>query len=500
MSTIRRQSIISSGIVYFGFILGALNTYLFTRQGGGFTPDQYGLIGIFTAIATIMFHFASFGMLGYIYKFYPYYQDNLPVKENDMMTWSLLTSFFGFVLVIASSMIFKSLMIRKFGGHSAELVKYYYWILPFGCGLTLYSLLEAYAWQLRRSILTNFLREIMFRVTTTILILLFLVGVLKSFDLFIKIYAFTYILLALFLLQGLKRVRDLYFPFSVSRVTKRFFRKILSLIALSWSGLLVFNISNFFAQIVIAAVIPDGLAFVGVYTLAQYMSSLIQAPQRGVISAAVAPLAKAWKDKDIEKIRHIYRRSSSNQLIFSIAIFILIWVNFTDGIQTFHLNSTYQSARYVFLFIGLTRIVDMGTGVNSQIITTSTFWRFDFFSGVILFVLTLPLNYILAKEKGVIGPAIADLFTFTIYNGIRWFYLYRKYDMQPFTVRTIYTLLLGLVGYFICHLFLTGFHGIIGMSLRSAVFIAVYASGVIGFRLSEDTVPVWRTVKKRLGI
>ena len=43
MSIIRRQSIISSILIYLGFAFGALNTYLFTREGGPFTKEEYGL-------------------------------------------------------------------------------------------------------------------------------------------------------------------------------------------------------------------------------------------------------------------------------------------------------------------------------------------------------------------------------------------------------------------------------------------------------------------------
>ncbi|MBD0288871.1 MAG: lipopolysaccharide biosynthesis protein, partial [Flavisolibacter sp.] len=60
MSTIRRQSIISSVIVYFGFALGFFNTYLFTREGG-FTKEEYGLTGTFIAIGYIMYSAASLG-------------------------------------------------------------------------------------------------------------------------------------------------------------------------------------------------------------------------------------------------------------------------------------------------------------------------------------------------------------------------------------------------------------------------------------------------------
>ena len=70
MSQIRRQSIISSAVVYVGFAIGFFNTYLFTREGG-FTQAEYGLTGIFVAIANIMYSFANLGMGSYIHKFYP---------------------------------------------------------------------------------------------------------------------------------------------------------------------------------------------------------------------------------------------------------------------------------------------------------------------------------------------------------------------------------------------------------------------------------------------
>ena len=304
MSTIRRQSIISSGIVYFGFTLGFLYTYLFTKQGG-FTESQYGLIGTFLAISNVMYSFANLGMLAYVYKFYPYYSDNLPPEKNDLITWALLMSTAGFILVMIGGWVFKDLVIRKFGAHSAELVNYYYWIFPLGLGLTIYNILEGYAWQVKKSVFTNYLREVQFRLFNIVLVVLFLTGVLKSFSLFIKIYAFGYLLLASTLFITLYINRELFITFSVSRVTEKFRKKIFALACLTWSGGLVFSIANFFAVIVIAAVIPDGLAFAGIYVLAQYIASLIQAPQRGIIAASIAPLSKAWKDKDYEKINRV---------------------------------------------------------------------------------------------------------------------------------------------------------------------------------------------------
>ena len=497
MSNIRRQSIISSLIVYFGFALGFFNTWLFAREGG-FPQTQYGLINVFIAIGNVIFAFSNLGMQAYIYKFFPYYNDNLSPKKNDMITVAMVVSFFGFLLIVINGLIFKDFVIKKYGTNSPDFIKYYYWIFPFGLGLTVYSLLEAFAWQLKKSVLTNFLKEVQFRIFITILIVLSATRIVKEFDLFIRLFSFTYMIIAGILLTYLLVTKQIHFTFSLSRVTKKFSKKIMALAGFVWGGGLVYSIANVFDTILIAAVLKDGLAFAAIYTLAQNMASLIQAPQRAIISSSIGPLSQAWKNKDYEKLNLIYQRSSINQLLFSVGMFVLIWINFTDGVFTFNLQENYLSARYVFLFIGLMRIIDMGTGVNSQIIATSNYWKFEFFTGIILLSLTIPLNYILTKSLGITGTAISNLIALSIYNAIRYTFLFRKFKMQPFNIKTLYTLLLGLTCYFICHFLFSEFHGFIWIVVRSGVFAILYLTGVILLKISPDVVPVWQTFTKKV--
>lgn len=500
MSQIRRQSIISSLVVYIGFALGFLNTYLFTKEGG-FTKNEYGLTGIFIAIANLMFSVSNLGMTSYIYKFFPYYNDNLDKKRNDILSWALLISLVGFCFVVAGGLYFKDLIIYKFGQNSPELVKYYHWIFPFGLGLTLYSILESYAWQLRKSILTNYLREIQFRLFTTILIVLTFSGFLANFDMFIKIYSFTYLGIAFILVFFLLARGYIHLTFKVSIVTKKFFKKIIILIKFVYGGTLVYAVAGVFDTILLASVLTEGLAAVAVYSLAQNMASLIQAPQRGIISSSLSALSQAWKDKDLARIKRIYKQSSINQLIFATGMFALIWLNFSDGIFTFHLQEGYINAKWVFFFIGLMRIVDMGTGVNSQIIATSTLWKFEFFTGIILLLLTLPLNYILTKYYfDVAGPAIANLFSFTIYNAIRYWFLKKRFNLQPFTKETAYTIALALVAFYICFLLFNNYHGFWWLVIRSSCFIVLFASGTLLLKLSSDILPVFYSLQKRAGI
>ena len=499
MSSIRRQSIISSLVIYIGFAVGLVNTYFFTKQGT-FTEAEYGLTTIFIAIATMMSAFATMAMPSYIFKFHPYYNDNLPPRKNDMITWALLVSFVGFILVMIAGWSLKHLVIKKFGTNTPQLVSYYYWIFPLGLGLTIYTVLEAYAWSLHKSVLTNFFREVQWRLFTTIIIVLYISNIISDYDLFIKIFAFSYPSIAIALFAYLVITKKIHFTFSVSKVSRRYFKKILALCTFVYGGTLIFTISQVFDTIVIASVLEEGSAKAGIFGLATIVTSIIQAPQRGIISASIPHLSKAWKDKNMDLLQKVYQRSSINLLIFACGIFLLIWLSFTDGIITFGVKPSYLDAAWIFFLLGLTKIIDMGTGVNAQIIGTSTYWRFELISGVILLSVMLPLTYILTKQYGLIGPAIAALVSISVYNIIRIIFLWKKFRLFPLTMQSLYTLLLAGSCYAVCYFAFKEMHGFTGMFVRSIVFIALYATGVISMKLSPDIQPVVLTIKKRLGI
>jgi O-antigen/teichoic acid export membrane protein len=495
MSTIRKQSIQSSLVIYIGFAIGLVNTYFFTKQGL-FTEAEYGLTSIFVAIGSMMMAFAIMGMPSYLSKFYPYYHDHLPPRKNDMLTWALLISTIGFILVVIAGVALKQVIIRKFTENSALLVHYYYWIFALGFGLTIYTILEVYAWNLHKSVFTNFLREVQWRLFTAILIVLLLTNIIPDFDLFIKLYSFTYPAIALILFLYLIFTGKIHFTFSVSKVSRRYFKKILSLSAFVYTSLIIFTISQVFDSIVIASL--SGLDKAGIFGLAQLMGSVIQAPQRGIISASSAHLARAWKEKNMRLLQMIYHRSSINLLIFASGIFALITLNYTEAILTFKLKETFLLGFNAFVLLGLTRVVDMGTGVNSQIIATSTWWKFELISGVVLLVFMLPLTYILTKHYGILGPAIANLVSITIYNVIRIIFLWKKFRLFPFTIQSAYTVLLATGCFTVCYFLFLNVHGFEGLVLRSLVFFILYATAVLSLQLSPDVKPVLQTIRKRL--
>lgn len=499
MSSIRRQSIISSLVIYIGFAVGLLNTYFFTKEGF-FTEEQYGLTSIFIAIASMMCVFAMMAMPSYIFKFYHYYTDHLPPRKNDMITWALVVSLIGFLLVMIAGWFFKHLVIRKFGEHSPLLVSYYYWIFPMGLGLTIFSVLEAYTWNVGKPVITSFLKEVQWRLLTTVLIVLMIMGVIKDFDLFIKLYAFTYPGIAITLFIYLVATKKIHFTFKLSKVSRRYFSKIIRLCMFMYAGTIIFTISQVFDTIVIASVLQDGTAKAGIFALAQIMGSVIQAPQRGIVAASITHLSRAWKEKNMAMLQRIYQRSSINQLIFASGLFVLIALNYKEAIITFNLKDIYLQGFNVFLLLGLMRIVDMGTGVNAQIISTSNYWKFELISGITLLALMLPLTYILTVKYDLIGPAIANFISITIYNILRIIFLWKKFRLLPFTIQSLYTVILATACFTTCYYAFIHLHGLGGLVVRSTVFIVLYTTGAIYMKLSPDIYPVMQTVKKKLRI
>ncbi|MCY7421356.1 MAG: polysaccharide biosynthesis C-terminal domain-containing protein [Chitinophagaceae bacterium] len=484
MGHIRRQTILSSIIIYLGFAIGLLNTYLYVKHGT-FTLEQYGLTRLLNDVSATFFSFGTLGVVSYIYKFHPFYKNNLSKKENDQLGFSLLIILLGFLLVVAGSIFLKPLFIRKFSERSLLFIKYYYWTLPFTLGLLLFTIFEAFAWFAQRSIFTNFLRETGLRLIQLILIICFIVGWI-NFDEFIKWFSFCYLVIALVLIVYLVRKNSVHFTFKISRVTKKFSKKIGSLMLLIYGGLIVNTLAQYIDSIIIASISDGGLTDVGIYTLATFIATTISVPQRSIISATVPVLSNSWKTKNYDEIKRIYNRTSINLLLLSLLIFFIIWLNVNDLFTVLNINKDFEAGKMVILILGISKIIDAGTGVNSQIIGTSNLWRFEVLTGVLLLSISIPLNYFLVKQMGINGSALSNLIAFAIYNAVRLFFIYRRFSMQPFTAKTVYAVLATVSIYAGCYLLLNNMHGWIAIFLRSAMFVLLFAVAVIKLRISPD--------------
>jgi O-antigen/teichoic acid export membrane protein len=247
--------------------------------------------------------------------------------------------------------------------------------------------------------------------------------------------------------------------------------------------------------IVLAA--KQSLGKVGIFGLASYMVSILQVPFRSIVAITIPLLSRAWKDKNLIEVERIYKRTSINMLGFSLFVFFCVWLNFENTIILFNINLDYLEGKWVFFLLGMVTIIEVGTGVNSQIIGTSTYWRFEMWSSLLLTIMIIPLSYYLTTSYGILGPAIANLFSFTIYNGVRYFFLLKKFNMQPFTIKTLELLIIATLSYAIAYFATRNLIGITAILSSLGIFCTLYISLFYWRNISPDVKQVVLTVTNR---
>lgn len=493
MGTIRKQTIISSLLVYIGFFIGAINMYIYTKDGS-FTLEQFALTRIFFDFAQNMYAFGALGVIPVIYKFYPYYKDNLEKHKIDLMTWGMLAALLGFILVLLAGWYFRPVFEAQFYEKSKLIVDYYYWMFPFALGMLFFSVLEGFCWALQQTVFSNFLKETGLRIFTSVLIALYYFKLIP-FESFVFLFAFLYLLIFVILATYLYSTNQLHFPTKISRVTKKFWKKMLGMQVLIYSGTVIASIAATIDSFIIAKF--QGLAVVGVFGLAQYAANLIQVPQRSIQAISAGVLSRAWKDKDMNEIKRIYKRSCINLLIMALFIFGNLWLNVADGMRVLHIQKEYEAGLGTIFILGMVRIIDAGTGLNAMVINTSTYWRFDFISGVILLAFRLPLTYYLIMNYGIIGSAFAELFAYSLYNFIRFEFLRRKFKMQPFDVKTLLALGVATGAFGISYFIFQDMHGWAGILLRTILFSGLMVVAIFKLKLTPDAGQLYHNFMQR---
>lgn len=495
MSQIRKKSLKAATWIYVGFLIGALNTYLLTHKNW-FEPDQYGLTQSLIQIGLLIFAFSTLGVTSYLYKFFPYYEDYTEPKNNDLLSIALLVALLGFITASVSIFLFNPLIIQKFSKNSLLLVQYFYWTIPFGFFILLFNILEAYSYGFHKGVLTSLLKETVLRLFTLVVLILKIFNFI-DFHSFVILYCLQYAVICIILVAILHREGKLWLTLKLSKVTLKFRKKIFSMMALTYMVIIVGTLRGSIDALVLASKID--LKAVGIFGLAAYMVVLLQAPFRSIVAVTIPVLSRAWKQKDHKEINRIYKRSSINLLTFALFMFFCIWLNLTQAIVYFGINPDYLDAKWVFFVLGMVTIVEMGTGVNGQIIGTSSYWRFELWTSLLLTLLIIPLSYWLTVKYGLIGPAIANLVSYSIYNFIRFWFLWKKFAMQPFSKKTVEAIILAVAMYAAVYLSTGMLQGLTGLFVRTLSFAVPFLWVAYYRNISPDIKPIVNTLKKRAG-
>jgi O-antigen/teichoic acid export membrane protein len=433
MGIIQKQGIKSSYFIFLGFLIGAINLLVLFPMF--FSKNDQGLVRAMIDIGATLSVFCTLGTLPVVYKFYPFYNHYLGTNKNELPFITLIINLLGFGILLLIGWNNKDFIIRKLG-KSPSLGYYFSYIYPYTFFLLIFYWLEAFAWGLHKGVTTNFLRETVIRLLTTILIILFGVHWIDLTQ-FIGLFSCIYLLPMLYLLYNLIQSGEWSISnIKMSGVTKRLKGRMVSFALFVFAGQFFNLLARTNDTFMIVGL--KGLSDASIFAIATYVSAILEIPQRSLTSISIPILAKSWKEKDFANIKHIYHKSVSNLLTVGLLLFGLIWLNIQNLVAFLNWISHKQGGGYDALvnlafIMGLAKLIDLATGVNAQIIGTSNYWKFDFFTNVMFVIVSIPLNFYLIKHYDLTGLAYSNLIAYTLYNSVRFGFLYKKFNLQPYS-------------------------------------------------------------------
>jgi O-antigen/teichoic acid export membrane protein len=492
MGIIRKQSFVSSIYIYLGFAIGALNTmYFFPKY---FTAEEFGLTKLLTEVAMLIGMFCTLGSGTATVKFFPFYKSYLPARKNDLPFITILVCIIGCLLFISITPFCKELIIRKFSRNSLLFVRYFHLIYPLTIGYAFWLLLESIQWSLHNSMLTNFLKEVGFRFITTLLIVIYMLG-LVGFNQFIILFSGLYLIPVLILIMDLQRKGYFNFTFRLSKVTKRLGKYMLTFSLFIFSGQMVALIARTSDTILISGKSENGLTDTAVFTIATFLIALMEVPQRSMMGIAVATISYAWKDKDMKKIEDMYKKTALTLTILGLGIGCAIFLNADNLVKYF--GDKYAALPMLIMILGIAKLIDLGTGLNSQILLSSKYWRIDFGTNMLLLFLSIPFNFYLISKIGVVGSAYATLISTIIYNLVRMIFILKLFGIWPYTFRSFLPLIIAAAA-FVAAYFIPVFENfIIDAVIRTSVFAGIYTVAIIKLKASSDINGLYHSLLER---
>ena len=472
MGVVRNQSVKNSISFYIGMAIGAINTVIIYPNVFKDNPDHFGLLQILLAYAIVVSTFTTLGIPKTFVRFFP------AIKQKGQLYFlSLITPLFGFFFALIVYFLFKESLFNVLNATPLLRDNFFYIILlVFFIGF--YDVLTSISRSFLSAATPIFINEVFLKFYSMSVLLLHWYGYV-DFTAFLQIYLFGYFLKFIILLCIQAFNNRFKFSFSLKDLQlKEMMRYGIYVLVGGTSMMIVTRVD----MMMLGSLLD--LKQVAYYTVAFFIGNAIIVPAKSIAAISVPLIAKAWEKKDLDEIQVLYSKSSINQLIIGGVFFLCIWINI-DQIFSL-LPDNFQAGKWVVFYIGLAQLFNMATGLNGSIIVNSRFYRFDLYTSIFLVFIAIGANFILIPEYKINGAAMATAISIFVFNFIRLVVIQTKMKMHPFSLKTIYTIFLLLIIYFVLKILPESGFAFLDIIWRSVVILMVSILGVLYLNLSKD--------------
>lgn len=478
MGIVIRQSFWNSVVSYVGVALGAFNMlWLFPQM---LEEAELGLTRMLLAGAMIAAQFAQLGMGNVTFRFFPMFQD----PENGHRGFLRLTAgvpFVGLLVCVGLFFAFRPTIASAYAENAELFVTYDLWLLPLLAFTLYFNVFDAWLRSHQRTVASSLIREVILRLMQSGTVAAYALGWL-DFHSFVAAFVLVHGVQTVMAVVWTAVVGELKFGETYAppeTVTRRQLADYSLFVILG--GISAMVVSQLDILMVGSMV---GEAAVAVYAVAFYIGTFIMVPERSISKISYPLIAKAFQEHDYGLIERIYQKSSLNQIVIGVLIFVGIWANTDNAVAI--LPEGYEMVRNVMVIITAAKLFDMATGANGIILMCSPWYRFDLVTNVLLVALTVATNLMLIPVLGVDGAAWATLITIVVYNVVKLVFIWLKMDMQPLQPAALKALLAGGVAWGASTLVPVMASPVLDVLVRSAAITAVYGLCVVSWRVSDD--------------
>lgn len=494
MGIIIRKSLITTIFSYLGVVIGYLNIlYLFPKF---LNPDQIGLYRLVLDSAILLAPFAQSGIMQGILRFYPVYDKQ--EKTNDFSIFSLLfslgsISIFSLVLLLLRENILQFL----FSGNIEQVREFYTLLIYLIIVISFIAIFEGFERANLRIVLTNFLKDVYIRFLTALSVFLYFQDWLNYYDLLyslLVIYGSAALILLFSILSKHHFRKGFSFSMSLQEMGE-IIRYNFFMVISAGSNLVVGKIDS----LMISAYL--GLTENGIYTTLFYVAVIIEIPKRAIAQLAISLYAKSFAANRLQEVRSLYAKTSLNQLIIGLLLYIGICVNLHNLFAFIPNGEEFEVGKWVIVIIGASRIIDMAAGANGELIVMSKHYKFNVYLIATLAVLTVVTNILLIPAFGINGAALASLISLLLFNLIKLLFIYRRFGMQPFSLDSLKVLAIAAISFLAGYSFPLLDNHFADLFIRSALVTLVYGGLTLFTAVSADingfVVRTWNRFLKR---
>lgn len=425
MGVIARQSIKGALANYVGIAIGFLTTFFVLTRC--LTEEEVGLTRMMVDAATLFSSLAMLGTNSTLVRYFPWFKDGR--GNRGIFALSVLAPTVGFIVMLALFFIFREPLINLYAPGSPLAAQYFY-LLPMLTAFMMYTtVFETNASVLLRITVPKIVHEIVIRLLNLASYILYGTGVI-DFTTFVWLFCGSY---------GVGMLLDLLYLIKLGQISLHIERGFPDRKMLREMG----GYSLFMTATVLAGNVPlmnslflgakAGAALTGVYAIASYIANVVDVPYRSLGAIAKPVVAQAVKDDNLPEVNRLVRQVSLHQLLVSLLIFYIIWINL-DAFFTYLPNGErYAGGTIVVLVLGLARVVNSSLSIGTDVLNFSSRYRIGLLFIAVLTGTAILMNTTLIDNWGIGGAAAATLIAYFAYYALLLAYIWFRLRVSLFS-------------------------------------------------------------------